>query len=181
MTIILMIRHGENDFLGKRLAGRLPGVHLNEAGKQQARDLVPLLAAAPVQAIYSSPMERARETAQPLAEARGLEIQIVEGLNEINYGEWDGKTFEELRQFELWHKLRENPGDVRFPGGESFQEAQQRVGEVLEKITKFVRKNGTAWPVSPTPTSFVSLPQPLKIVPERIYAPGGGYGLRDGH
>lgn len=134
MPTLLLIRHGENDTVGKRLAGRTPGVHLNARGHEQAQALVPLLGKAPLKAIYSSPMERAVETAQPLAAALGLEVLVRPGLIEIDYGMMRWKTIKQLRRMKLWKDVLGNPAGVRFPGGESFVEAQARVAAELEAI-----------------------------------------------
>jgi len=132
MTIILLIRHGENDLVGKSLAGRLLGVHLNDRGRQQAEAIAEQLSKAPIKALYSSPLERAMETAQPLAERLGMDIQIKPGLIEVDYGEWEGKTFQQLKRLKLWKTVQTNPAEVRFPGGESLQEAQQRGCDEIE-------------------------------------------------
>jgi broad specificity phosphatase PhoE len=134
MPTLLLIRHGENDFVGKKLAGRMPGVHLNEHGRKQAEMVKEALCKAPLKAIYSSPMERAVETAQPLAAALGLEVQIRPGLIELDYGKFQGRTFKQLRRTKLWKDVQGNPVIVRFPNGESFIEAQQRVTAELEAI-----------------------------------------------
>jgi probable phosphoglycerate mutase len=93
MPLLLLIRHGENDFTKKhKLAGYTPNVHLNERGQSQAQVLGDALKEVPIKAIYSSPLERAMETAQPIATARGLELQTEAGLLETNVGKWQGKT-----------------------------------------------------------------------------------------
>lgn len=134
MTTILLIRHGENSTVGKRLAGRLPGIHLNEKGRDQAEKLAQVLTGAPVKAIYSSPLERAVETAEPLARVLGLEIQIAPGLIEMAYGEWQGKTLKQLARRKLWKTVQEKPSQMRFPQGESFVEARDRVIAEIERI-----------------------------------------------
>ncbi len=135
MPTLLLIRHGDNEFIARnRLAGRLPGVHLNEKGRQQAQTLAQLLGQTPLSAIYSSPMERAVETAQPLAAALGLEVQIRPQLIELNYGSWQGRSFKQLARIKLWKEVHDNPVGVRFPGGESFVEVQQRVSGELDAI-----------------------------------------------
>ncbi len=135
MPIILLIRHGENDYVKKaRMAGRLPGVHLNERGKAQAQALAERLADAPIKAIYSSPLERAIETAAPLAEALKLEIQIRPGLLETDVGEWTGHTLKSLRRLKAWRTVQAAPSLFRFPGGESFAETQHRVCREIEAI-----------------------------------------------
>jgi broad specificity phosphatase PhoE len=134
MTTLLLIRHGDNDTLGKYLTGQTPGVHLNDRGRRQAQNLVCQLSAAPIKAVYSSPLERACETAQPLAQFFNLEVQIKPGLIELNYGGWVGKPFGLLRRYKAWKLIYEKPEEVRFPGGETFIEVQQRVVAELDAI-----------------------------------------------
>jgi probable phosphomutase (TIGR03848 family) len=134
MTTLLLIRHGENDLVGRKLAGRTPGVHLNENGRKQAEAVAQALSKAPIKAVYSSPMERAVETAQPLAAALGLEVQLRPELIEIDYGRFQGRTFKQLQRAKLWKEVLKNPAEGRFPDGESFIEAQQRVTKDLEAI-----------------------------------------------
>lgn len=132
MPTILLIRHGENDYVKKgRLAGRLPGVRLNETGHQQAEGLVKTLDNAPLAAVYSSPLERAMETATPLARAKGLEIIPRAGLLEVDFGEWQDQTLKSLQKLKLWKVVQGRPSMMRFPQGETFAEAQQRVVQEL--------------------------------------------------
>jgi probable phosphoglycerate mutase len=135
MPLILLIRHGENDYVKKgKLAGYTPGVHLNETGRNQAQKIVELLKDAPVKAVYSSPLERAMETAQPLAQAIGQEVLIREGLIETNVGEWTGKSIKSLARQKIWRVVQTAPSLMRFPGGESFAEGQRRICAELEII-----------------------------------------------
>ena len=134
MTILLLIRHGDNDFVGRRLVGRRPDVHLNARGKEQASLLAEALCRAPIQAIYSSPLERAVETAQPLAQALALPVQVRPGLLEVDFGRWVGKTPKQMARMKLWPVVQKTPSQARFPGGESFTEAQQRLIQDLEAI-----------------------------------------------
>jgi probable phosphoglycerate mutase len=126
MTTILLIRHGENSFVGKRMAGRLPDVFLNERGQKQAAALVTALQKAPIKAVYSSPMERAQQTAAPLAAALGLAVEPAPGLNELDMGDWQGRTLKQLSRLKAWKVVQSQPSAFRFPGGESFSEAQAR-------------------------------------------------------
>ena len=90
MTIIYLIRHAENDYLGKRLAGWLPGVHLNERGAAQAEALAERLSGIRFLAIYASPLERTMETAIPIAQRLGLQVIPRPALGEVHYGRWQG-------------------------------------------------------------------------------------------
>lgn len=135
MPLILLIRHGENDYVKKaRMAGRLPGVHLNDNGKAQAQALADKLASAPIKSIYSSPLERAMETAEPIAKALNQEIQVREGLIETDIGEWAGRTLKSVRRLKAWRTVQSAPSLFRFPGGESFAETQHRICREIEAI-----------------------------------------------
>ena len=127
MANFLLIRHGQNDLVAKKLAGRLPGVHLNEAGHAQAQRLAALLADLPIKAVYSSPLERAQETALPIAQAHNLGVSIMPELIEMDYGRWQGKRLKRLQRRKLWKTIQEQPSQVRFPKGEGFIDAQVRV------------------------------------------------------
>jgi probable phosphomutase (TIGR03848 family) len=131
---LLLIRHALNDWVGDRLAGWSPGVHLNDEGGAQAAALARRLAGAPLAAIYSSPLVRALETAQPTAEAHGLTVQVCEGLGETRYGDWTGRALKELQKEELWPVVQVYPGGARFPGGESLREVQTRIVTELDAI-----------------------------------------------
>lgn len=136
MPTLLLIRHGENEYVKKgRLAGRKPGVHLNEHGKSQANRLADHLKKAPVKAVYSSPLDRTIETAQPIAEALGLEVITRPGLNEVDFGTWQDKTLKQLRRRKLWRVVQQRPSRARFPKGESFAEAQLRISRELEALS----------------------------------------------
>ncbi len=134
MTTFLLIRHATNDMVGKALAGWTPNVHLNEEGQAQALKLAERLGEVPLKAIYSSPLERAVETAQPLAEQLGLEILIHAGVGEIQFGEWTGRTIKELADSPTWTNIQRFPSGTRIPGGETLREMQNRVVDALEAL-----------------------------------------------
>ncbi len=134
MMNLLLIRHALNDWVGEKLAGWAPEVHLNEEGQVQADALAQRLADVPLAAIYSSPLERALETAQPLAQAHGLVVQVREGLGETQYGEWTGRALNEVKEEALWPVVQVYPGGARFPGGESLREVQARMVAELDAI-----------------------------------------------
>jgi probable phosphoglycerate mutase len=135
MPIIMLLRHGENDYVKKgRLAGRRPGVHLNETGRTQAAALAEKLRDAPIKAIYSSPLERTLETAEPIAQALGLEVIPRPGLMETDVGEWQDKTIKGLSRLKLWRSVQLMPSITRFPGGESIAETQHRIVQELETL-----------------------------------------------
>lgn len=135
MPLILLIRHGENNYVRQgRLPGRKPGLHLNEKGRQQAQILAEKLKEAPIKAVYSSPLERALETAQPIAEALGLEVVPREGLIETDVGEWQDKKLKGLARLKIWRQLMVAPSRFRFPGGEGFVEAQERIRREIDTL-----------------------------------------------
>lgn len=134
MPILLLIRHGNTDYLGNRLAGRTPGVYLNKSGFDQAEKLAQNLQNFPLRAIHSSPLERTLQTARSVAEVQKLPVQVDLGLMELDYGSFQGKPFTELRQNGLWELVHTAPDQVRFPGGETLVEAQQRAVQALERI-----------------------------------------------
>ena len=134
MTRILLIRHATTDSVGKRLSGRMAGVHLNEEGRMQAQQLAKRLAHLPVTAIYSSPLERTIETAGPVAQSLHLENIICEDFLEIDFGDWTNCSFEELQsqsQFQHFNTFR---SCTRIPGGELMLEAQTRIITGLQKL-----------------------------------------------
>jgi probable phosphomutase (TIGR03848 family) len=135
MPIFLLIRHGETDYNKKmHLPGRLPDVHLTQKGRQQAQSLADNLASAPIKAIYSSPLERTMETAEPLANALKLDIIPNPGLLETNCGEWQGQSVKKLRRQKIWQTVQQHPSLFHFPGGESIAECQHRMVQVLESL-----------------------------------------------
>jgi probable phosphoglycerate mutase len=135
MPTLLLIRHGENDYVKKGiLPGQTPGIHLNDKGRSQAQALAERLGQAPIKAIYSSPLERAIETAEPVALALGLEITIRPGLVETDCGEWQGKSLKSLRRLKAWRVVQSTPSLFRFPGGESFAECQARMVNEIESL-----------------------------------------------
>lgn len=131
---LLLIRHALNDWVGERLAGWTPGVHLNQEGRAQAATLAKTLAEVPLAAIYSSPLERTMETARPLAEAHNLSIQVRDGLGETQYGDWTNRSLKELKDENLWPVVQVYPGGARFPNGESMRETQARIVAELDTI-----------------------------------------------
>ena len=135
MPLLLLIRHGENDFVKTaKMAGRLPGVHLNEKGQKQAQALGEALTGVPIKAIYSSPLERAMETAKPISDSHKLKIIEEPDLMDTDIGKWQGKSWKVLRLLKVWKIVQDAPSRFRFPEGESFPECQTRVVNVLERI-----------------------------------------------
>ena len=141
MPLLLLIRHGENDFVKTgKLPGRLPGIHLNENGQKQAEALGAALNDVPIKAIYSSPLERAIETAELIAKARNLPIIQEPGLRDSDVGTWQGKSLKVLRHTNAWKIVQNAPSRFQFPEGESFIDLQTRIANALENIIKKYNK-----------------------------------------
>jgi len=136
MTTLVLVRHGHTDTAGKRLTGWTPGVHLNARGREQADRLVDRLDGVRIEAIVSSPLERCRETAAPLAKARRLAVRVRRGWIETGYGEWTGRSIAQLRRTKLWRTVMHAPSLARFPGGESLLEVQTRAVEAALDIAR---------------------------------------------
>ncbi|MEW5829706.1 MAG: histidine phosphatase family protein [Chloroflexota bacterium] len=135
MPLLLLIRHGENDYVKTtKMAGRLPGVHLNGRGLDQAQALAGTLGRVPLKAIYASPLERAVETAAPLAEACHLEVQHIPDLVDTDVGRWQGRSWKALARLKAWKIVQGAPSRFTFPEGESFVQCQTRVVTALDRI-----------------------------------------------
>jgi probable phosphomutase (TIGR03848 family) len=134
MTTILLIRHGSCAPVGHSIAGRAEGIHLDEAGQAQAAELPVRLGALPISAIYSSPLERARETAAPLARSRALEPRTLDDLIEVDFGRWTGATLDELASEPAWRRFNSWRSITRIPQGEHAAEVQLRGIRAIEKI-----------------------------------------------
>ena len=134
MATIILVRHGENDWSKKnKLAGWLPGVHLNEAGHKQAEAVAQRLAALPIKAVYSSPLTRCMETAAYIAETHRLTVQQLEEVGEVRYGDWEGKKIKKLARKPMWSAVQFFPSRARFPQGEALREVQFRAVTALEE------------------------------------------------
>ena len=133
MTRFLLIRHASCGLKSEMIAGWMGGVHLNETGKQQAKDLAVRLAPAHLAAIYASPLERAQETAEPISRLANLEVTLRERLGEVRWGDWTGAKFNELEHLPEWKQFQSFRSIVRIPNGETMAEVQARVtAEILE-------------------------------------------------
>ena len=134
-TVILLVRHGQTPTTGKVLPGRAAGLHLAEAGTSQAHRVAERIAELPrVDAIYASPLERARETAAPIAKALKQRVKIDKGLLECDFGDWTGAELGKLMKLPEWSTVQKAPSTFRFPNGESFTEMQTRMVTALDRI-----------------------------------------------
>lgn len=134
-TLILMVRHGQTPTTGTSLPGRAPGLHLADKGHAQADTVATRIAALDrVDAVYASPLERARETAAPIGKARGVKVGIDKGLLECDFGDWTGGLLKDLMKKPEWQTVQKFPSGFRFPNGESFTEMQSRMVSTLDRL-----------------------------------------------
>jgi probable phosphoglycerate mutase len=132
---VLLVRHGQTPTTGKLLPGRAPGLHLADVGREQAQRAAERIAAlTTVDAVYASPLERARETAAPIAAARGIKVQIDKGLLECDFGDWTGAELKKLMKLPEWGTVQRAPSTFRFPNGESFTEMQTRMVSAIDRL-----------------------------------------------
>lgn len=144
MTKFLLIRHALTDAVGKRLSGRTPGLSLNDEGRRQSRELASRLSHQSVDAIYSSPLERALETAAPLAEITGLQVRSDVDFLEMDFGSWTNLSIEELKNDITFQRFNTFRSCTRIPGGELMAEAQTRIIRGIEKLTAIHRNETVA-------------------------------------
>lgn len=144
-TLVLLVRHGATPTTGKVLPGRAPGLHLGSAGRDQAAAVAERLEGwsnrdrskpGRITAVYSSPLERTRETAAPIAKALGLGVQVRRGLLECDFGEWTGAELKKLAKLPEWTTVQRYPSGFRFPGGESFTAMQARIVTAIADLCR---------------------------------------------
>jgi probable phosphomutase (TIGR03848 family) len=142
-TVILLVRHGSTATTGTELPGRASGLHLSDAGRAQAEAAAARIAALAsgngrerrsVAAVYSSPLERTRETAAPIADAAGRHVQVDDGLLELDIGDWTGLDLKAARKRPEWATIQRYPSGFTFPGGESFIDMQARIVACVERL-----------------------------------------------
>jgi broad specificity phosphatase PhoE len=133
-TTFFLVRHAAHDRVGTVLCGRMPGVHLGTLGKAQAERLAERFANENVASIHTSPLERAVETAEPIAARLGQPLEICEDIAEIDFGAWSGTSFEVLAQDPRWAAWNNTRSNSRPPYGETMLEAQARIVGALEQL-----------------------------------------------
>lgn len=133
-TTILLVRHGQTPTTGKVLPGRAKGLHLADQGHEQAKIAALRISELDISAVYSSPLERAKETAKPISAALGLKTKVDRGLFECDFGDWTGKELVKLNKLPEWQTVQRAPSTFRFPGGESFTEMQTRMVSALDRL-----------------------------------------------
>ncbi|WP_235735982.1 histidine phosphatase family protein [Nocardioides alcanivorans] len=149
MATLILVRHGRSTAnSGRILAGRGPGIHLDDHGREQAIQVAERLAGVPLARVVSSPLERTRETAEPLLASLGAELVLEPGIVECDYGEWTGQSFEVLLKEPLWKTVQRQPSSVRFPDGESMLEMSSRGVAAVRRHDREVQEThgpGAVW------------------------------------
>lgn len=136
MATVVLVRHARSTANASGiLTGRQRGVHLDEVGHEQAKKVARRLAAVPLAALVSSPLERCRETAGPIAKAQAEPHRVAtdKGLVECDYGAWQGRTLKDLAREKLWKSVQRHPAGVTFPDGESMAAMAARVVEAVRR------------------------------------------------
>lgn len=136
MTTFLCIRHGKCEPIGKYIAGRMSGIQLNNEGRKEVAILAQRLKDIDIEKVYSSPLERACETSDIICKAHNLDYEIQDQLNEIDYGDWSGKTFKELKLIPEWNLYNQLKSTFQVPNGEMLIDIEQRISTFTEKMRR---------------------------------------------
>ncbi len=138
-TLVLLVRHGQTPTTGIELYGRKPGVHLSDKGLDQAKNVAQRISAMGRQrfeAIYCSPLERTKQTAQAISSELQLKVKQDRGLLELDVGDWTGRKLTQLRKLKSWSSVQKYPSGFRFPNGESFTEMQTRIAGTVSRLVE---------------------------------------------
>jgi probable phosphomutase (TIGR03848 family) len=137
---VLLVRHGHSTSNGDGvLAGRLPGIHLTDRGRDQAQRLAERFTGATVARVVSSPLERCLETATPIAAALGLHVVVEPQLEECAYGAWTGRPLADLAKEPLWSTVQDHPETARFPDHDAY--AAESLSEMADRVVAAVRRH----------------------------------------
>jgi probable phosphoglycerate mutase len=141
-TTVFLVRHAAHELIGRVLCGRMPGVRLGAEGRRQAERVAERLAREAVAALYTSPLERASETAAPIAERLGLQPETSEAITDVDYGEWSGMSFEALDSDPRWATWNAAKSTYRPPGGETVLDVQRRAIGQVERVVEAYPEGG---------------------------------------
>ncbi len=146
MAKFYLVRHGETEWNKvERFRGQAD-IPLNETGRIQAEAIGRRLAAEPIVAVFSSPLGRASETAEAIAASKGISVEFAEGLRDMNFGEWEGLTPDEVaaKDRDLYARWLAAPQTVSIPGGESLDDVRARVMSFVDDLTARFNNQGVA-------------------------------------
>ncbi|MGD0321619.1 MAG: histidine phosphatase family protein [Acidimicrobiales bacterium] len=137
-AVAFLVRHGHTPTTGEVLPGRARGLHLSDQGRAQADAVAERIAALrrPPVAVYSSPQERAMETAKSIASRLGLRVKVERALAECDCGSWTGAKLREVRRRREWRTVQQLPSAFKFPDGESFAQMQARAMEAVDRLSE---------------------------------------------
>ena len=165
ITTFFLVRHAASNTPKGVLAGRTPGIHLSAEGVQQAHTLASAMACLRLSELWSSPLERAVETAVVLARDMDISINLSAALNEVDYGQWTGKSFDELSHDPLWRSFNSFRATTSIPEGELLANVQKRLISHLEHLSKDEHRGNVA---------LVTHAEPIRLV-LRCYLEAAGY------
>ena len=136
MGVLHLLRHGEHGLLGRVLAGRMPGIGMTERGRAEIASQAERLAREKIAAIYASPLQRTRESAEIVAARLSLPIEFRDDLLELDFGEWTGATFDAIRADPRWQAWSTQRSLAAIPGGESMRAVQQRIAAAMLELNE---------------------------------------------
>lgn len=134
VTTFHLIRHATHELVGRTLTGRKEGISLSEVGRRESERLAQILGKSGIAGIYSSPLQRATETAEPLAACLRLPVEVASALDEFDFGTWAGRELALLQADPVWKSFNEFRSGTRAPGGESMLDVQVRAVACLERL-----------------------------------------------
>ena len=134
VTVFHLVRHGEHNLQSRVLAGRMPGVGLSERGRAEIAATAERLAGDNIAALYASPLQRTRESAEILAQRLGLPVEFRDDLVELDFGDWTGSTFDAIRADPMWQLWNSHRSIARIPGGETMRDVQRRAVEAVMEL-----------------------------------------------
>lgn len=136
MTLFHLVRHGEHALQGRLIAGRRTGIGLSPRGRAETLAVAERLAGEQIEAVYASPLDRTRETAEIIAARFGLPVAFRDELLELDFGEWTGLTFDQVRADQRWLPWQSCRSIAAIPGGESWREVQDRAVKALFELRR---------------------------------------------
>lgn len=144
MGRVLLVRHAPTPETGKKLTGRLPGVSLDDQGVEIARRTASHLSSVRLRAVYSSPIERTWETALEIGAPHALEPVREDGVIEVDYGDWSGRSLKSLYPLKAWRTVQMTPSRMTFPNGENLADAQRRAVAAVDRLASLHAKHTIA-------------------------------------
>ena len=136
MALLLLVRHGVTDAVGKTIVGRLPGYPLNEKGRTEASAIATALSKLQLDAVHASPLERARDTAVAIAAPHGLPVVVNDALTDIDFGRWNAQALAELESVPAFRRFNQHRAFCGIPEGERVSRVQARIVDALAEIAE---------------------------------------------